>query len=64
MRWLKIFLEIELLVLVILSVIAYATHNVADAIWFMVVAIYFRNVLIKVEQDKTQSISIKLKVNE
>ena len=47
MRKLKIFLNVNAIVLVAIGLISFVIHNVADAIFYMVVAILIRQELDK-----------------
>ena len=46
MKWLRRLLRANVTVLVFVSVMSFITHNVADAIFFMVVAVFIQNGLI------------------
>jgi len=45
MNKLEIFLNVNVIVLVAISLISFLTHNVADAIFYMVVALLIRQEL-------------------
>lgn len=44
-KWLKIFLWVDMIVLSIISILSFWGNNVADAIFFMVVAVFAQNTL-------------------
>lgn len=42
-KWLKVFLWVDMIFLIIISILSFFTNNVADAIFFMVVAVFIQN---------------------
>ena len=50
MKAFKIFLKADAVVLTVISIISFVTHNVADAIFYMVVAIYIEQGLERWEE--------------
>ena len=60
-KWLKVFLWADMISLTIISILSFIGNNVADAIFFMVVAVLIQNGL---KEDNRKWLTITTKVEE